>query len=296
MKGQSEIRPVTSSCPAPSPAPTFTVVVPAHNEARVIARTLETMLGTWPDDCPPHVIVACNGCSDATAEVARRAAPRAEVIELATASKVAAINAGLERARAYPIIVVDADVGIAPRSLIAVADALRAPGVMAASPAPLVDTSGSDPWTCAYYRVWRSHAYMQSGIGGSGVYGLSQAGAEAIGRMPEVTGDDTFVRWFFPLSQQRRIAFDGDAPVHSVVSAPARIGDLLACEVRWQAGNRQLRKLMNEPGDAGGARPRATRLADRTIYYAIKLLGRAGHAWAAVHGRSGAWHRDASRR
>lgn len=296
MEGESEIRPVTSSRPALSAPPTFTVVVPAHDEARVIARTLETMLGAWPDDSPPHVIVACNGCSDATADVARRAAPQAEVIELPAASKVAAINAGLERARAYPVIVVDADVGIAPRSLIAVANALRMPGVMAASPASLVDTTGSDLWTRAYYRVWRSHAYMQSGIGGSGVYGLSQAGAEAICRLPEVTGDDTFVRWFFPLSQQRRIALDANAPVHSMVSAPARIGDLLACEMRWHAGNRQLRKLMAEPADAGGATLGGNRLADRAVYYAIKLLGRAGHAWAATRGRAGAWHRDASRR
>ena len=296
MKRQSETRPVTSPRPASSTLPTFTVVVPAHDEARVIGRTLETMLGAWPDASPPHVIVACNGCSDATAEVARRAAPQAEVIELAAASKVAAINVGLERARAYPIIVVDADVGIAPRSLIAVADALRAPGVMAASPAPLVDTAGSDLWTRAYYRVWQSHAYMQSGIGGSGVYGLSEAGAQAIGRMPEVTGDDTFVRWFFPLSQQRRVALDGDTPVHSIVSAPARIGDLLACEARWYAGNRQLRALMDQPDDAPSAPPGKSRLADRAVYYGIKLLGQAGHAWATLRGRSGEWHRDASRR
>jgi len=296
MKGQSEIQPVTLPRPAMSAPPTFTVVVPAHDEARVIARTLNTMLGSWPDDSPPHVIVACNGCSDATAEEARRAAPQADVIELTAASKIAAINVGLERARAYPIIIVDADVGIAPRSLIAVANALRAPRVMAASPASLVDTTGSDVWTRAYYRVWTSHSYMASGIGGSGVYGLSQAGAEAIGRLPEVTGDDTFVRWFFPLSQQRRIAMDGDEPVRSMVSAPARIGDLLACEMRWHAGNLQLRKSLAEPTDAGGAAPGKTRPMDRAVYYAIKLLGRAGHAWAAIRGRSDAWHRDSSRR
>jgi len=296
MKGQSEIRPLPPPPLVLSSPPTFTVVVPAHDEARVIARTLETMLGSWPDGSPPHVIVACNGCSDATADVARRAAPQAEVIELAAASKVAAINAALARARAYPIIIVDADVGIAPRSLIAVANALRAPGVMAASPASLVDTAGSDVWIRAYYRAWTNHAYMASGIGGSGVYGLSQAGAQAIGRLPDVTADDTFVRWFFPLSQQRRITLDGDEPVHSVVSAPARIGDLLACEMRWHAGNVQLRRLMAEPPDAASAKSGATRAIDRAIYYAIKLLGRMGYAWTAIQGRSGVWHRDSSRR
>ncbi len=273
----------------------FTVLVPAHNEAQGIARTLAAMLDGWGDHAPPRVIVLCNGCTDDTAAIARRAAPAAEVIEIAAASKIAAINDGLALTRAFPVLVVDADVIITPPALIALAAALREPGVMAASPAATFDTAVSDRWTRAFYRVWAAHGFLATGTGGSGVYGLSAAGAAAIGRFPDVTGDDNFVRWSFPLAQQRRVSEHMGAPVRAHVTAPSTLGQLLACEMRWRAGNVQLRQRMQPPADDGLPPPAplapSPRMADRAIYYTIKLLGRAKLLLAARRGKAGLWHR-----
>ena len=55
----------------------ISVIIPAHNEERVIARTLEAMVaGASPGEL--EIIVVANGCSDATADVARGFGERLE--------------------------------------------------------------------------------------------------------------------------------------------------------------------------------------------------------------------------
>ena len=51
--------------------PTASVVIPAHDEAQVIGRTLRGVLDRTAAG-RLEVVVVCNGCTDDTAEVARR--------------------------------------------------------------------------------------------------------------------------------------------------------------------------------------------------------------------------------
>ena len=68
-----------------------TVVIPAHNESSVIARTLSAMVdGTQENEI--DVIVVCNGCTDETATITRRFAPAVRVVETDVASKTYALN------------------------------------------------------------------------------------------------------------------------------------------------------------------------------------------------------------
>ena len=63
------------------------VVIPAHNEASIIDRTLSTLLEN-AESGEFDVVVVCNGCSDQTAEKAR-CYRGVRVIEIPQASKVA---------------------------------------------------------------------------------------------------------------------------------------------------------------------------------------------------------------
>src|SRR5688572_19584947 len=102
------------------------IVIPAHDEERLLGATLERVLdGLEPGT---EVIVICNGCRDRTAEVARGFAPRVAVIELAEASKVAALNAGDAAAQSFPRVYLDADTPIAGADLMRVIAVLREPG------------------------------------------------------------------------------------------------------------------------------------------------------------------------
>lgn len=279
------------------------MVIPAHNEAAVIGETLRTMAGG--DDGAADLIVVCNGCTDDTAGIARSAAPHATVLELAAGSKPAALNLGLSRASAFPILFMDADVRITHHALSAVADALREPGVLAASPAADLVTEACDPWVRAYYRVWRHHPYLREGVGGSGVVGLSEEGVAQIGEFPAIIADDTFIRSRIPLSRQRRVSEDRSGrPVRSHVLVPRRIGNLVTCESRWRSGDVQL--LAHDPAAADhpgvGAAPVRQLWAasgstrDVVVYYGIKLAGRLLHRLNRRRGRAGLWHRDESRR
>lgn len=87
----------------------ISIVVPAHNESSVIGRTL----GAWVNQADPgelEVIVVCNGCSDNTAEIARRFGRTVRVIESDVASKSHALNLGDAAAVGFPRIYADADI------------------------------------------------------------------------------------------------------------------------------------------------------------------------------------------
>ena len=128
------------------------VVIPAHNEAAVIARTLSSVLS----DAQPgefEIVLVCNGCSDDTAECARNAAPEARVIETATASKTAALNLGIRFASFFPHIYLDADLEVSSKDLRALLRPLERGKAIAATGRMAVDLSGSSYWVRAFYRV-----------------------------------------------------------------------------------------------------------------------------------------------
>jgi glycosyltransferase involved in cell wall biosynthesis len=82
-------------------SPWASVVIPAHNEERVIGRCLEVLqAGLRPGEL--EVVVVANGCTDNTERVARSAVPAVRVVSLAEASKAAALNAGDAVASAFP--------------------------------------------------------------------------------------------------------------------------------------------------------------------------------------------------
>ena len=87
-------------------APIASVVIPAHNEGAVLARSLQRLLsGSAPGEL--DVVVVPNGCSDQTAEVARRAGVR--VLETPVAGKVNALRLGEAACRTFPRVYLDAD-------------------------------------------------------------------------------------------------------------------------------------------------------------------------------------------
>lgn len=282
----------------------FSVIVPAHDEAILIARCLHAICEGAPAGCDLDLIVIANGCTDQTAEAARKAAPEATVIELTQASKSAAINRGLEAARHVPALVVDADIVCSYRSLAAVAQALAEPLVMAASPAVRIDTDRSSAWVRAYYRLWQQLPYVTDRLIGGGVYGLSRGGLQSLGALPSIIGDDLFVRTRFASEERRSIAHDADGmPVYATITAPSTAQDLIRIEARRLRGKRQVDRLyptaysgtINGAGALAAALRRGARWSDVTIYVTTKLMARALQAWLSVSGQA-SWSRDLSSR
>jgi glycosyltransferase involved in cell wall biosynthesis len=270
------------------------VVIPAHDEAAVIQRCLDTLLA----DARPgevDVVVVCNGCTDDTAERARAACPDATVIELPIASKAAALNAGDRGTDLFPRIYLDADVELSTDALRATARALTEPGTLCAAPVPQFELRGRPGVVRRYYEVWEQLPYVTDDMVGTGVYGLSAAGRARFGEFPAITADDQFVLQQFERGERRAIA-DARFTVHT----PSTIRGLLAIRRRAYRGVAELDRagLVRQPA-AGGARRRLTTLArdprnaaSVACYVLVSVYAKA----AARLARGTEWERDSSSR
>jgi glycosyltransferase involved in cell wall biosynthesis len=212
----------------------ISVIIPAHNESSVIARTLQAMTaGAEPREL--DVIVVCNGCSDDTADVARRFAPRVRVIETHIASKPHAMNLGDQAAYGFPRIYADADVVISVEAIRTLARRLEKGDVLVAAPTPTFDLAGCSWPVRAYYDI-RSHLpSAKEGIGGSGVYALSAAGRARFQEFPALTADDGFVRIQFQESERATLA-----EAESTVFPPRGVAQLIATKTRSHYGSFEL--------------------------------------------------------
>jgi len=285
--------------------PKFTVIVPAHNEQTVIRRCLSGILQDAPTSHAMEIIVAANGCDDDTVEIARKTAPQAIVLDLSRGSKTAAINAANQVATHFPRIVLDADVTCSYGTLLALAHALNANGVMTASPAITLDLDGSDRFIRAYYRMWMRQPYAQAGAGGAGCYGLSRTALQQVGAFPDIIGDDIWIHTRFAEEQKRYLEQDRDGnPVFTIVRPPRTACEQIRVEARRQLGNKQV--LANYPsphelrsGGSGGLKSavnNASNLFDVSVFLGIKLLARLLAGWNTVTGNDPIWTRDQSSR
>jgi len=258
----------------------ISVIVPAHNKQHVIARCLAALFdGARPDEL--DVIVVCNGCTDKTAAVAQSFADSGRpvrVIQTQIASKVHALNVGDAAARAFPRFVVDADVLVSGATLKRLAAVLEEGSVLAVAPRCCMDTTRSSWAVRAFWQIADLLPSAREGIGGSGVYGLSQAGRRRFAEFPTVTADDGFVRIQFQPHERRTVQ-----DCRSIVVASRTLADLLAITTRAHFGTAELR--LRFPGLFANRGPtnHAALLAlwarpwlwpQLTVYTVVKLVAR----------------------
>jgi glycosyltransferase involved in cell wall biosynthesis len=232
-----------------------TVIIPAYNEAASIERTLKSVLAsadatsagaaradaTDLESTGAEVIVVCNGCTDDTADRARRFGSRVRVIETPVGSKTHAMNLGDEAATSYPRIYLDADVVVSKTFIADLTRALDGPEPRVAYPDVVYDLADSSSPVRAFYDVWRSMPYNRPGRIGVGVYALNRSGRARFDRFPSVISDDGFVRGQFTEHECRVVD-----TCTTTVQAPATLGALVKIKTRSRLGLYQLRRSYPE--------------------------------------------------
>lgn len=279
------------------PALLGSVIIPAHNEAGVISRCLDALLvGFEPGEL--DVVVACNGCTDGTADVVRSYGHPVRITEVDAASKPAALRAADKVTTAFPRLYLDADVVLTSASARQVLEHLRTGAALAARPPIKYDTERSTLFVRSYYRARASVPAVMGSLWGAGVYGLSEAGRARFGHYPDVVADDLFVDQQFSRAE---IEIVKSPPV--VVNAPRRTADLLRILRRTYQGNSENRALggsvTNSTTTPSTLRDlarlvfgRPAKAVDAGIYLALAALARLTLAIAAP----GQWERDNSSR
>ena len=208
------------------------IVIAAHNEAAVIGRCLDALLA---DAAPGEfdITVVPNGCTDDTAAAAAR--PGVRVVDLATAGKAAALNAGDDAAVGFPRIYLDADIVLttaAVRSLVAALDG----GALAATVGRQLELTGRPLPVKAYFAVHGRLPVFRDGLFGRGVVALSETGRARFDRFPELVADDLFLDSQFSLQEKTHVP-----SFTARVATPRRTADLVRRLVRVRGGNAAMR-------------------------------------------------------
>lgn len=270
------------------------VVIPAHNEAAVISRCLDALLSGFSVG-ELEVIVACNGCTDKTAEIVRSGGHPVRVLELDVASKSAALRAAEEMLTAFPRLYLDADVVLAGATARQVLDCLRSGSVLAARPPIGYNTERSSVLVRSYYRARVQIPAVMNSIWGAGVYGLSERGRARFESYPDVIADDLFVDQQF---RPEEIEVVSGPPV--IVNAPRQAKDLLRILRRTYQGNWENRSLSSHDTEQHTttsstvrdliqlAKAGPIKAMDAAMYTALAALARITMAVAPPVG----WERD----
>lgn len=271
----------------------ISVIIPAHNESAVIARILRAIL----DGRSPaiDVTVACNGCSDGTADVARGFSPAVRVVETDIPNKSHALNLGDQASQGFPRVYADADIVITGDGVRALTDRLERGDVLAVAPTANVNVEGCSWPVRRYFAVRARLPSAREGIGGSGVYAVSERGRKRFGQFPGVIADDTYVCLQFKPHERATLS-----DVRSTVFAPRTLSRLLSVRTRAYMGTIELSRRFPELSENKGE-PNHLALAGLfvnpalwpglLIYCCINLMARC-KARILLRKQAPVWHRD----
>ncbi|MEC4574215.1 glycosyltransferase [Streptomyces virginiae] len=228
------------------------IVIPAHNEGRVIGRLLDALLADSPSS-GTDIVVVCNGCTDDTARVAGARGDRVRVVEIPTPSKHTALRVGDEHARGFPRLYVDADVVVGAADVRALTGALAAdPDLLAAAPGRDVPPTGCAWPVRAYYRVWQRLPAVREGLFGRGVIAVTEEGHKRIAALPPLMADDLAASLAFGPGERRVVE-----AARVVVRPPRTWPDLIRRKVRAATSSAEFERFQAAREAGAGAAPSA---------------------------------------
>lgn len=277
------------------------IVIPAHNEARVIGRLLDSLLAGSAED-ETDIVVVCNGCTDDTARIAADRGPRVRVVEIPTPSKHAALRAGDDHARGFPRLYVDADVVLASADVRALIEPLNddTSDVLATAPERRIPLTGCAWRVRAYYRVWQRLPAVREGLFGRGVIAVSKAGHTRIAALPPLMADDLAASLAF--APHERLVVGGASVV---VHPPRTWPDLMKRRIRAAVSTAQVEQQQG-PEEASARtsiadlkamlRREPRLLTSVVVFLAAAVAARRGARKAVRAQDFGTWLRDESSR
>ena len=274
----------------------LSVIIPAHNEERVLGRCLDALLADFKSG-EMEIVVVANGCTDRTMEIARSYGNLVHVVEVPRASKHAALNAGDAVATVFPRAYLDADITVSGTAIRAVAMELERTGALAGAPQAVMEFFGCSAAVRSFYRVWCELPWFTENPIGSGLYVLSAVGHARIGVFPEITNDDQYVHDLFDVSERLSLKS------YSFVMRPPRTVDgLIRRRTRTLAGQRELALRF---GPLPGRSPRLplirllwqrrVRIVDLIVFAAVAAVAKCAAARKELVGDRH-WERDETSR
>lgn len=273
------------------------IIIPAYNEAETIARTLRALL-RGVDPQAVDIIVACNGCTDATVAVATAVDPRIRVLDLPAPGKAGALRAAEKSTTVMPRIYLDADTELEGGGALDVLCALRA-GAMAARPPAHFDLQECSWAVRRFWRLRQRLGNVNRDLCGAGVYGLSRAARARFGEFPDITADDLFAARI--VSENETVIVETSP---AIVRPPRTLRSHVAVLRRVYRGNREFAKKFPELSRSStqGTMRQLLKAARNPAAWVDILIYSLVVTWARITLRfdrtapAGQWERDLSAR
>jgi len=230
-------KPEAQPCPQ-TEYPTVSVVIPAFNEATVIAAKIEnTKRLTYPSAL--EIIVVADGSDDSTEVVAQEAGART-LYDPERRGKSAALNRGVAVASGEVVLFTDANCVLAPGSALALVAELADPSVAVVSGSKTVTGEGAHGAGEGLY--WRFEARLKDAEAAFGATMGAPGEVIAIRRsaftpIPEDVINDDFHLTCEALRHGWRVTYAGDA--EATEDASASVADELERSTRIAAGTWQ---------------------------------------------------------
>lgn len=270
----------------------LSVILPAHNEADFISATLEALIASDIAGLTAEIVVVANGCTDATAAIAKGHEPAARaagwgynVIDSREGGKPLALTLGDEAATGAVLVYLDADVIVSPGLMRALAAALDTDQPRYGGGTPIVMRSPSAV-TRAYARIWQRLPFFKVNAPGFGLFAMNRAGRARWDDWPRIIGDDAFARLAFAPAERVQVADTYEWPLTD------GFWPLVRVRRRQDKGNRELLAAFPElaanedkppPGAGGTLKLLLTDPTGWFTYAAVKLATRLpsqGEGWA----------------
>lgn len=278
--------------------PVASVVIPAHNEARVIEACLRSLLvGMEPGEL--EIVVACNGCTDGTEDIAAAVSPDIIVASTPTASKWVALNLGDETATVFPRMYVDADVIVSPRAIQELAAVMHTSGASVGAPRIRLSTDGQSWPVRAFYEAYQQSTYFTPPFVGLGFYAISEAARGRFEGFPESGSDDLLIMETFGPAERVVAESAWFEP-----ALPKSFRDLYRIRVRQLTANRLRGDAVSDSGlitkkptssmTWALERLKRPRTAPSTLLYLGLRPVTELHAWAKSRSGTFEWSRDKS--
>ncbi|WP_405404632.1 glycosyltransferase [Paracoccus sp. Ld10] len=235
----------------------ISVILPAHQEADRIGPCLRALRDQRLVPGVSHqIVVVANGCTDATAQLARDALPelttagwRVVVMETAVGNKIAALNMGDATATGGMRIYLDADVVVGPDMIVALHAALSGMGARYAG-AKLTVPPARSLLSRAYARFWQRLPFVATGVTGAGLFAMNAEGRARWDQFPQIISDDGFARLNFAPGERSRVEIPYSWPITEGFFRLIRV------RRRQDAGTAQLADLYPDlHRNASGDRP-----------------------------------------
>jgi cellulose synthase/poly-beta-1,6-N-acetylglucosamine synthase-like glycosyltransferase len=223
------------SGPALPELPSVSVIIPAHNEERWIARKIENTLALdYPSD-RLQILVASDGCTDKTVEIAGRCAEQGVEVDhrVERSGKMATLNRVVPKARGEIILITDCGASLSPDTLQLLARHFQDPrvGCVTGERVCLRTGSSTSEGESLYWRyeAWikRSESGFHSCLGGNGQ--LLAARRCLVPQIPG-TSDDFYIPMRILISTGKRVVFEPRAKAR--IPAAATLGGELARKIR----------------------------------------------------------------